>query len=410
MPREVFEGFIAEVADQYTYDTYDILRNNCNNFTQVASDFLTGNPIPSWIANLPDEVLNTPFGRMIEPMITQWTNNMKRQSMMARGLDPSNFPATQAAFTQQFFPNTPSPAAAPSLAHQPASAPAPAPVTQAPSVNTSTASTAAPHTLRKLLFSDQRPTSFDSIFKQLKLGDATDETVTALRAFFENSTPLPQAAVDALLDAANSCELASGFALLFIIRLVVLDPTENRSFASDPRMVTVIDRFLGTGEVPLPPKAMALLLCTNLFAGHAGQALLLNAHVTAEALGRELASSAEQRRTPASGLLYNYVLLLTSLPEGVLQSQHEDKLWQAVTIVAEVISEAAQAGGAAKLTPAQDEFAWRALSSLFYLVAADESAKELVMQLEVSASINSLASRTPSSKLAQVISDLLKKL
>lgn len=38
--------YIAEISSRYTLATYSLLRNNCNNFTNEVSLFLTGAPIP----------------------------------------------------------------------------------------------------------------------------------------------------------------------------------------------------------------------------------------------------------------------------------------------------------------------------------------------------------------------------
>lgn len=409
MTREIFEDFISEISDQYTYDTYDILRNNCNNFTQVASNFLTGNAIPSWIANLPEEVLSTPFGRMIEPMISQWTTRMKQQSMLAQGMDPSNFPATQAAFAQQFFPGVNNAPAAPSPS-APAAAPAVPSQAPKPTVAPSSPATAAPHTRRRSLFSDQKPSSFESTFKQLQLGERTEETLKALRAFFESSTPLPQAALDALLDSSNTCPVASGFGPLFILRLLVLNAAVNKAFSSDPRALSIIERFINPDSA-VPSKAMAMLLCSNLFADKAGEALILNAPFTTTLLGSELMASVDQRRTPASGLLYNYSLALSSLPTETLESQYGDRLWQGVTLTAEVISEAVRnLASPSSLSNAEDEFLWRSLTSLFFYIKADAAAAELATQLELAPTLVSITAHNPSSKLSQLLVDLQKHL
>lgn len=43
-------------------DKYDLFKNNCNNFTDECTHFLTGQHIPDYITGLPDEVLKTPMG------------------------------------------------------------------------------------------------------------------------------------------------------------------------------------------------------------------------------------------------------------------------------------------------------------------------------------------------------------
>lgn len=413
MTREIFEDFISEISDQYTYDTYDILRNNCNNFTQIACNFLTGNSIPSWIANLPEEVLSTPFGRMIEPMISQWTNRMKQQSMLAQGMDPSNFPATQAAFAQQFFPGVanapPMPSTSTATPDTAPSSAVPQPAKASATISTP-APAAAPHTLRRFLFSDQKPSSFEATFKQLQLGEKSTDTVVALKAFFENSTPLPQTALDALLDYALSCPEASGFSPLFLLRLLVLDLPTNKAIASDPRTLSIIERFI-VADSPVPAKAMAMLLCSNLFADKAGEALILNAPFTTALLGSELMASADQRRTPASGLLYNYSLALTRLPKETLEAQYGDHLWQGVSLIAEVLSETSRAlSSPTQLTPAEDEFLWRVLSSLLFYINADKATAELASQLELAATLVAINARKPSTKLSQLLVDLQKHL
>ena len=40
-------------------EKYDLIEHNCNNFTNDVSQFLTGQPIPSYITGLPKEILDT---------------------------------------------------------------------------------------------------------------------------------------------------------------------------------------------------------------------------------------------------------------------------------------------------------------------------------------------------------------
>ncbi len=43
-------------------ETYDLFKNNCNNFTNECANFLTGKGLPEHITGLPNEILNTPIG------------------------------------------------------------------------------------------------------------------------------------------------------------------------------------------------------------------------------------------------------------------------------------------------------------------------------------------------------------
>lgn len=60
---------MAEIASKYTMEKYDLFSNNCNNFTEDCVHFLTDNHLPQYITGLPTEVLNTPIGQMIKPII-----------------------------------------------------------------------------------------------------------------------------------------------------------------------------------------------------------------------------------------------------------------------------------------------------------------------------------------------------
>jgi len=411
MSREVFEDYISEISHQYTYDTYDLLRFNCNNFTETASVFLTGNSIPSWISGLPQEVLNTPFGRMIEPMISQWTNRMKHSSMVSHGLDPSNFPATQASMTQSFFSNPSTSTASSSTPTTDLSLQVKPHKTEVTMSADSSASLSA-HTQRRFLLADQRPSSFSTIFKQLSLGQHTTEVVGALEKFFASKQPvLPDTVLDALINHTNTCDIGHAFAPLFTLRLLVLDPTVNRQFSSDARAISLIHRYLSSDSTPLQPRAMALLLAANLFSHKSGEDLILESHHTTEWLAPELIEVSDQRRTPAAGLLYNVALALSSLPKSTIEEKHEDKFWQAVTLIAEVLSETVKSlSTGPALAATEEEFLWRICSALFFFIESDASAKELATQLEIPSLLKLIQGRTAGAKLAPLLQDTLKML
>ncbi|WVZ59270.1 hypothetical protein U9M48_009438 [Paspalum notatum var. saurae] len=69
VPREVFEDFLREIGPRYTPATYNLLSHNCNNFSNEAAQFLAGAAVPSYILELPNEVMNSPIGALILPMI-----------------------------------------------------------------------------------------------------------------------------------------------------------------------------------------------------------------------------------------------------------------------------------------------------------------------------------------------------
>ncbi|KAF3341129.1 desumoylating isopeptidase 1 [Carex littledalei] len=77
IPKDIFEEYLNEIAPRYTSETYSILRNNCNNFSNDVAQFLVGVTIPEYILNLPNEVMSSPMASLILPMIQQLEATLK---------------------------------------------------------------------------------------------------------------------------------------------------------------------------------------------------------------------------------------------------------------------------------------------------------------------------------------------
>ena len=56
-----------------TLSRYDLFHHNCNNFSHETAQFLVGRGIPQHIVDLPGEILATPMGQMLAPMLQQMT-------------------------------------------------------------------------------------------------------------------------------------------------------------------------------------------------------------------------------------------------------------------------------------------------------------------------------------------------
>lgn len=76
LPPSIFDEYLSDLRSLYTAEKYHLLRFNCNSFTADVVGFLTGKEIPSWISNLPEDVMSTPFGMGLRPQI---------EAMFARG-------------------------------------------------------------------------------------------------------------------------------------------------------------------------------------------------------------------------------------------------------------------------------------------------------------------------------------
>ncbi|GAA5845112.1 hypothetical protein JCM9279_005437 [Rhodotorula babjevae] len=61
--------YVDAVRDSWTADAYHLLEYNCNSFTDTLLGFLNGNSIPADIRNQPSDIMSTPFGQQMRPMI-----------------------------------------------------------------------------------------------------------------------------------------------------------------------------------------------------------------------------------------------------------------------------------------------------------------------------------------------------
>ncbi|GAA5909799.1 hypothetical protein JCM8208_005463 [Rhodotorula glutinis] len=61
--------YVDAVRDSWTAEAYHLLEYNCNSFTDTLLGFLNGNSIPADIRNQPSDIMSTPFGQQMRPMI-----------------------------------------------------------------------------------------------------------------------------------------------------------------------------------------------------------------------------------------------------------------------------------------------------------------------------------------------------
>uniref|UniRef100_A0A5B7C2H4 Putative desumoylating isopeptidase 1 n=1 Tax=Davidia involucrata TaxID=16924 RepID=A0A5B7C2H4_DAVIN len=77
VPKDVFEMYLQEIGPRYTAETYSLLTHNCNNFSNEVAQFLVGATVPEYILNLPNEVMSSPMGALILPMIQQLETTLR---------------------------------------------------------------------------------------------------------------------------------------------------------------------------------------------------------------------------------------------------------------------------------------------------------------------------------------------
>eukprot|EP00467_Chlorarachnion_reptans_P004495 CAMPEP_0114537708 /NCGR_PEP_ID=MMETSP0109-20121206/29725_1 /TAXON_ID=29199 /ORGANISM="Chlorarachnion reptans, Strain CCCM449" /LENGTH=483 /DNA_ID=CAMNT_0001721621 /DNA_START=40 /DNA_END=1491 /DNA_ORIENTATION=- len=90
IPQDVFHDYLRSVARKYSPSTYNLLSNNCNNFSDAVSSFLLEKKIPEYITGLPQDALSTPMGQMFRPMLENMQNQMA--GVVPWGNEPLNLP------------------------------------------------------------------------------------------------------------------------------------------------------------------------------------------------------------------------------------------------------------------------------------------------------------------------------
>jgi len=94
--KQQLEDYLRSIAPRYTMESYHLLNHNCNNFTDEVMKYLIGRGIPEHIVNLPAEVLSTPMGKTLEPIINSFMQ-------MKDGLANPIFPAAQQLPNENLF-------------------------------------------------------------------------------------------------------------------------------------------------------------------------------------------------------------------------------------------------------------------------------------------------------------------
>ena len=69
VPEDIFMELLQDISQRFTATTYDVFKNNCNNFTDAVAQLVLGEGIPKHIVDLPQEFLATPMGQQFAPMM-----------------------------------------------------------------------------------------------------------------------------------------------------------------------------------------------------------------------------------------------------------------------------------------------------------------------------------------------------
>lgn len=85
LPMDVVEEWLENVTEDYSSSNYDLFLKNCNNFSNDFAEFLVGKGIPSYITEMPAQVLNTPIGQMLRPQIDSAMRRVTQAPTVGQG-------------------------------------------------------------------------------------------------------------------------------------------------------------------------------------------------------------------------------------------------------------------------------------------------------------------------------------
>jgi len=88
--EDEFVHFIeGNLMEKYTPETYDVLTNNCNCFSNECAHFLIGTPIPEEVSCLPQLAMNTPVARLLRPFLNKWLGGFGKDDQKGEGPRPT---------------------------------------------------------------------------------------------------------------------------------------------------------------------------------------------------------------------------------------------------------------------------------------------------------------------------------
>ncbi|XP_047105512.1 uncharacterized protein LOC124774896 isoform X2 [Schistocerca piceifrons] len=104
IPYPVFLEYILGLGEStFRPISYDIFSHNCNNFSHEVGQFLCGKGIPKYILDLPEEVLSTPLGQSLRPVIDS-LNQISRGVGINTGSDLRNYTPQDSRRSRQESP------------------------------------------------------------------------------------------------------------------------------------------------------------------------------------------------------------------------------------------------------------------------------------------------------------------
>ncbi|CAB1119021.1 unnamed protein product [Ectocarpus sp. CCAP 1310/34] len=330
LTQELFEDFNREVQPRFTAQTYDLMKHNCNTYSNEASQFLLGKGIPEYIVNLPQEVLNSPMGGMLRPLVEQMTTQMngadpysalhhlQQQQQLAGAGSGAGAAASQPTQT---------PGAAAAAAAEQRAAAAGASAADPPQCKTDGFPILDKHT-KPLVGSDTAKAAPGVVARVKALGATvkllSEEEIAVLDALppsmaATKTTPVAPGGfrlMQKILTKDSGWPEKATFLALVLMSLMVLHQAEGTEM--EEAMMQVAKRVQTAGNVQeqLSAQALSMAMCSaaNCFATAGGSEYMARADVMPGWLDSSLAGLQHERgevRQMCSALLNNFSLVLS---------------------------------------------------------------------------------------------------
>eukprot|EP00002_Diphylleia_rotans_P021830 TRINITY_DN4258_c0_g1_i10.p2 TRINITY_DN4258_c0_g1~~TRINITY_DN4258_c0_g1_i10.p2 ORF type:complete len:515 (-),score=99.45 TRINITY_DN4258_c0_g1_i10:3028-4572(-) len=359
IPKEMFHEYLHEISPQFTPQTYNLFTHNCNNFSSEVARFLTGNDIPEYILNLPQEALNTPIGAMIKNMMEGFQSSMQHSGFLPGFDSPTQSPITThtTRTTTQPIIESPSQPPKPSTTSQvqQASQPLPTSTSSQPPMSPKSAWTEESLSKQPL---ETRPQHADS--RQRRQETLRNQKIAPLLSDQGNLTPIaskiatisstlaehqrvspdeqetlmafaqgkvPASATYPIIDRIiKTWPAAHLMSVFFFTKMIVLDETCAESYMSenDGLIEKTLDLLLPNTTTSQPVQIMALCVMTNAISKKPTFSLIKlhnRSSILVDIALRGIYSTDLNIRMTCSALLQNLILALLENDESELLTQ-----------------------------------------------------------------------------------------
>ena len=87
---ELFAYLTETIADKYTADSYDVIKCNCNHFSNDVAKYLNGTGIPQDILDMPEQLLSGGVAYLLRPFLNSWLGGFQRDDVQAGETDETD--------------------------------------------------------------------------------------------------------------------------------------------------------------------------------------------------------------------------------------------------------------------------------------------------------------------------------